>query len=381
MVVNEEESTTDTWVLKKQEILQIKEYLNNNTNYIANPRIVLAKDSKYKILKMLEPNALSQPIKNSIVLENGSCLVIDRIENKMVLQKIEAWQLLHTKGLKIWLFDYKEADCDIFNEYFFLTHLNGKYGNYKDTTKKPSINFLDLSSEVEESSEIDDFSDIKESHAHLISGRAKNLNELIELKDYLKMKRVIQKKYNIKIYIQDLRTLMDFNWLNDKVINIYLGLLKDKYYTENNFYILTTYFYYNLTHKRNTTFKENILSYKSILIPVHLRNHWIFVNLDLKRRKVMIFDSLRCDRVNVGNKIKKWIEWCYLKRNETVVFEVETMKDIPRQENGNDCGIFVLYYAKQICKRKTEFPRLYLRTVDKRLTIMHEIMVGKILYS
>lgn len=272
-------------------------------------------------------------------------------------------------------------ECKCFDEYSFVSNLNNFYGNYKNIAVENKLNeketvFLDLSSELEESSDVDEFSD--PDFIPLRNHRTKSIHRLYMLKSYLLTKNVIQKHKNIKIYKNDLKTLIDSNWLNDKIINNYLSLLYDAYGKINNFYILTTYFYYNLKNNRCPDLAIDIFKFMNIFIPVHLTNHWVFVDVDIVQKRISVLDSLGADRTCVGNEIRKWIIGCFKEKGMNVNFDVKMRVDIPRQSNGNDCGVFVLHYARIYCKRKAMSG---LNASTFRLIIMQEIWAGKIMYT
>ena len=88
------------------------------------------------------------------------------------------------------------------------------------------------------------------------------------------------------------------------------------------------------------------------LIPVHQCDHWVLAVVDLKRKVVSYYDScLGEDRTVVRNLIEWVIDEAKNKLNENWdinEWKEEYPSEIPLQENGSDCGMFMLSYARNI---------------------------------
>jgi Ulp1 family protease len=104
-------------------------------------------------------------------------------------------------------------------------------------------------------------------------------------------------------------------------------------------------------------FKEKDLKViEHFLIPYNIPNsHWILILVNLKDRKLTIYDSLENTRVgrhkNVTTNIVK-----YLKHKFPGYFDgkwtEEYPKNIPFQPNGSCCGIYTSMYALYFCLNK-----------------------------
>lgn len=79
-------------------------------------------------------------------------------------------------------------------------------------------------------------------------------------------------------------------------------------------------------------------------------NHWSLMWVNLREKCIYHLDSLVgrnelvakqiCSRVSIGSSKMKLSSFRFLQPS-----------DIPRQENGSDCGIFVLLYIQELLKR------------------------------
>ncbi|XP_057854571.2 ubiquitin-like-specific protease ESD4 [Cryptomeria japonica] len=177
---------------------------------------------------------------------------------------------------------------------------------------------------------------------------------------------VIHQDSNIKITKEDIRCLLLETWLNDEVINLYLELLKERENREPTQYLkchfFNTFFYKKLFNQRGeydyqavkrwTTHKKlghNLLDCDSILVPIHKHFHWTLAVINIKEKKIQYYDSLDTRDNHVFNVLTKYIQdevedKC---RNHLNLggWKHEHMENIPLQENGSDCGVFMLKYA------------------------------------
>ena len=101
--------------------------------------------------------------------------------------------------------------------------------------------------------------------------------------------------------------------------------------------------------RRWTTEKK--LDWK-VIIPVHQPNHWVLAVVDLKLKVVSYYGSCHGRDEVVVRNLKRWVvDEAENKLNEEwdiADWKEEYPSDIPRQENGVDCGMFMLSYARNI---------------------------------
>ena len=96
---------------------------------------------------------------------------------------------------------------------------------------------------------------------------------------------------------------------------------------------------------------------KSMIIPVHIRDHWLLCIIDPPQKTIYIIDSLeiRNKHTNVFNNIRLWyqtvlIEHQYdiLHHNSstwTIIDSSNLPSSVPCQRDGSSCGIFVAMTA------------------------------------
>ncbi|XP_073302452.1 ubiquitin-like-specific protease ESD4 [Primulina huaijiensis] len=177
---------------------------------------------------------------------------------------------------------------------------------------------------------------------------------------------VSHKNSNIDISGEILRCLSPEAWLNDEVINVYLELLKERESKDPQKFLkchfFNTFFYkklisgrggYNFQSVRRwTTHKKlgyNLLECDKIFVPIHQEIHWCLAVINKKDEKFQYLDSLRGVDSQVLNVLARYYvdevkEKCGKDLNVSS-WEREYVTDLPKQENGFDCGVFMIKYA------------------------------------
>jgi Ulp1 family protease len=183
--------------------------------------------------------------------------------------------------------------------------------------------------------------------------------------DNLEATSIVIDKFGIPMTRKKFSCLKPGVWLNDEVINFYSNILlehnnsqrhsKKKYhYLNTNFYAMLT-LNYSLNFLNGDAFVRSIdvFSKKKLFIPINIANtHWVLVVVNIQEKTIHYYDSLYAKgngSLFCGN-ILKWIE--HLAHKKKVVYDerewriFEGAKGIPQQNNGNDCGVFVLMYME-----------------------------------
>ena len=206
--------------------------------------------------------------------------------------------------------------------------------------------------------------------------------------------------YNIPITRKDLDTLRGLNWLNDEIINFYLQMIvernkntdKEKYpnipdnwakvYAMNTFFLpkLRTTGYSAI---KRWTRKVDIFSFDKILVPVHLDVHWCLAVIDLKKKGVYFYDSMGSDKNDILKKLLEYLKQESMDKKKTEFdtsgFKLENVKDIPRQMNGSDCGMFTLKYAEYLSRNASiTFTQEDMPYFRRR--IVYEIVNNKVIH-
>ena len=163
-------------------------------------------------------------------------------------------------------------------------------------------------------------------------------------------------------------------WLNDEVINAYLEHIVDNARRAANnhgrnakpkFHAFNSFFYSNLRDKGYESVRRwatrakiggsSLLNVDTVFIPVHHGMHWTLLVVKPSARTIEYFDSLDGSPTSHINRVKTWLiaelgkdynesEWKILPGCS------------PQQNNGFDCGVFLLTTAK-LCS--LDLPLIY----------------------
>lgn len=183
-------------------------------------------------------------------------------------------------------------------------------------------------------------------------------------------------------YDSDFQTLLPGNWLNDKIINFYLELLKEYH---KGVYYFNTFAYPMITKKTgkdlHSCFDDTDFSqYHTFFIPIHTQSHWSLVLM--RDNLVLGFDSMGEVPFNIIAKIKDFYVDVILKQDSRHSgFYSRPMNGmIPKQTNGDDCGVFCCAYAKYYAVANPDYFRFDDCSIPHlRKQILYEILSGKIL--
>jgi len=167
----------------------------------------------------------------------------------------------------------------------------------------------------------------------------------------------------------DLQRLQHPNWLNDEVINAYLGLL-NREYRQRGVYCFHSFFYTRLTspsycfaYVRRWTTRARFTIHRDalLLIPVNIaQRHWVLVAIDANRRELRCYDSMHsqdgwCVLPNLRHWltdecIDKGVEDPWLLSDSWTLSLAHEHERIPRQTDGGSCGVFSLLFAEALAK-------------------------------
>ncbi|EIE20629.1 cysteine proteinase [Coccomyxa subellipsoidea C-169] len=205
--------------------------------------------------------------------------------------------------------------------------------------------------------------------------------------------------------------LKGLNWLNDEVMNIYMGLLLDRdaerrraglvptCHFFNSFFVNKLYkdahaYSYkavqrwtlpkklNLQNQARALFTPfSILDVERVIVPVHLGNHWTCALIDLVAQEIVYFDSLGGREDKILRALRSYIADEYRdKRNaevDTSEWPIRYPRDVPLQQNGCDCGVFALQFAEHLSRgAPMDFSQLDMPFF--RAKIAADIMTGRI---
>mmetsp|Transcript_34926 Transcript_34926/g.76344 ORF Transcript_34926/g.76344 Transcript_34926/m.76344 type:complete len:235 (-) Transcript_34926:134-838(-) len=173
---------------------------------------------------------------------------------------------------------------------------------------------------------------------------------------------------NIDLTRDHMDCLNGLNWLNDEFINVTMGLLQQRELHRNpdhpRVHYFSTFFYQALyTDKKEYRF-ENVQRWTGnlpyalhdcdkIVVPIHLGMHWVLAVCDLKNKQLRYLDSMGGYEVDALRHIGRYIQDESGKHGGP---EVDTSAwershdprelQVPQQQNGSDCGVFMLTFAE-----------------------------------
>ncbi|EEH47279.2 SUMO protease ULP1 [Paracoccidioides brasiliensis Pb18] len=155
-------------------------------------------------------------------------------------------------------------------------------------------------------------------------------------------------------------------WLNDEVINAYLALIVDHArraagnsgrHDKPRYHAFSTFFFSNLRDKGYESVRRwasrakigggELLRVETVFVPIHDSEHWTLMVVRPVARTIEHFDSLGSPSLAHIATVKKWL------RGELGELFVEEEWRVlpsisPQQDNGSDCGVFLLTTAKLV---------------------------------
>ncbi|KAF6003126.1 specific peptidase [Cyanidiococcus yangmingshanensis] len=165
----------------------------------------------------------------------------------------------------------------------------------------------------------------------------------------------------------DLRCLRHPGWLNDEIMNAYMGML-NRQYRSQGVYCFNSFFYTRLTspsyrfefvHRWTRRAGLCIQRNSLLLVPVNVdQRHWILVAIDASRRELRCYDSMHSrDGWRVLPNLERWLydeltdkrvkdPWLLSREWRTLL--AHEHQPVPRQSDGGSCGVFSLLFAEAL---------------------------------
>lgn len=182
-------------------------------------------------------------------------------------------------------------------------------------------------------------------------------------------------------------------WLNDNIINQYMDLSVECARLNGNgsVYAMDTSFWICLRDLGWEEAKQiagdvDILRFDTVLVPINNRNHWALATIRRKQREIKFYDSFGHNsdtNDDILNTLEEFVRNdCWDRHRielDTTFWTKRTVKNIPRQGNYFDCGIFVCAYAESIARNQYDFKFLQKHMPYFRKKIAYEIATGRLL--
>ncbi|KAK1938523.1 ulp1 protease family, C-terminal catalytic domain containing protein [Babesia divergens] len=238
-----------------------------------------------------------------------------------------------------------------------------------------------------------------------------NASDAIKLVRQGDSSRVLVERFGIKMTPNHLSCLDGPNWLNDEVINFFIGMVQER----NDFLIeqsvekvpkcfcFNTFFFnmlsggddpktnynYRAVSRWTTRRKVDVFAVDILLIPVHAyKAHWCLGVVDMRpaSRRILLFDSLRGSHRMFFKNIRRWLQDEHMDKKGEPLSDInewkynptcETERLAPRQQNGHDCGMFLCLYAECISiGKRFDFSQ---RDISmRRVKMVQQILRGSI---
>ncbi|XP_032691166.1 sentrin-specific protease 1-like [Odontomachus brunneus] len=195
--------------------------------------------------------------------------------------------------------------------------------------------------------------------------------------------------FGLRITRKDIHTLVGLNWLNDEVINFYMNLLITRGTTGKypKVHAMNTFFYPKLlsgghSSLKRWTRKVDVFAQDLIVVPVHLDIHWCMSIIDFREKSILYYDSMGGSNPKCLAALKQYLQDESLDKKKKTYdmsdWKLQSVKDIPQQMNGSDCGVFSCMFAEYVCANKkitfTQQDMPYFRN-----KMVYEILKSKLL--
>ena len=156
---------------------------------------------------------------------------------------------------------------------------------------------------------------------------------------------------------KELATLLGSNWLSDVIINVFLDLIVHR--SRGNPQLPSVYvfnsFFFNVLNRmdyddvKRWTRREDIFAHDILLIPIHQKNHWTMVVVDLRHKVIKYLDSMGGKNDECLKRLRLYLAEEMMAKKDSLLnaneWHLENVLDLPQQENGYDCGVFALKFA------------------------------------
>lgn len=136
---------------------------------------------------------------------------------------------------------------------------------------------------------------------------------------------------------RDLSMLAPRQWLNDNIIDYYLGMVSDranKGLPQKKVHAFSTFFYKNLKEgghnkvrrwaKRGGVEGKKIAQLDFIFVPINVHgNHWTLAVVDFKKKEIVYYDSMAGSMSDVFTNLRE-----YLKAESQGALDLKDWKDV-----------------------------------------------------
>lgn len=197
--------------------------------------------------------------------------------------------------------------------------------------------------------------------------------------------------FGLRITRKDIHTLYGLNWLNDEVINFYMNLLIARGNGSNDKYprvhAMNTFFYPKLINGGHASLKRwtrkiDVFAQDILVVPIHLGIHWCMSIVDFRDKSIRYFDSMGGSNPKCLAALRQYLEDESMDKKkkpfDTNDWKLISMKNIPQQMNGSDCGVFSCMFAEFLsADKKVTFTQQDMPYFRNKM--VYEILKAKLL--
>ena len=195
------------------------------------------------------------------------------------------------------------------------------------------------------------------------------------------------------VYPADLRLLRNDQhdrekWLNDSVINVYCDLILDRSRKSDdlpNIYVFPTRFGVGWKLGGFEQVQEwcrappDLFTMELVFFPLNTNNsHWVLVTASPPTKTIAYYDSMNHNGSESRKMVASYLSKLHEKLNGNALdldnWDSIDQRDIPQQDNGFDCGVFVCQYAERLSRRapldftQDDMPAIRVRMIEDIVT-------------
>ena len=176
-------------------------------------------------------------------------------------------------------------------------------------------------------------------------------------------------RHGLQLRRKDFRSLQWTNWLNDKIIEGYMELIKKRSDEAENsaVEVMSTFLYTKLINRgvelgskeTENWIKEDLRDKDLVFFPIHEKDHWSLILVKPRSREIEYFDSLRGSRnfSRAPKIIKQFMELYCKGKGEPAPYKTKVRNDASLQNNGHDCGVFLCQFAERLARGESVYLR------------------------
>ncbi|CEG79415.1 hypothetical protein RMATCC62417_13889 [Rhizopus microsporus] len=207
-------------------------------------------------------------------------------------------------------------------------------------------------------------------------------NKLVDSVFKLGQHGTLSEYKNATVEYKDIYKLRPETWLNDEIINFYFALLADRASHDPSMpaiHCFSTFFCSTLREQgyakvRRWTKRVDIFTKDFLFVPINKSYHWVLGVIDMKNKKISIYDSLHGKDDYTLKLLLTYLEEEHLDKKKTPYdtsdWTLESPQNIPKQGNAYDCGVFTCAFAERISRQKPlDFTQNDMNLIRRRMVI------------